>query len=62
MEVVGAEIVIERSMFEHVADGGENGGGDRADRLLRSASAFEAQVLRLQVAVFFANGGPDTLN
>src|SRR5262245_49042545 len=62
VEVVGAEVVIERSMFEHVVDGRENGGGDRANRFLRSTAGFEAQELRLQVAALFANRGPGALN
>src|SRR5829696_9119186 len=62
VEVIGAEVVIESYVFEYVVDGGEDGGGDRADRLLRTAAAFEAQVLRLQIAALLANGGPGALN
>src|SRR5882724_13702227 len=42
IEVVGAKILIEGPVFEHVIDGGEHRGGDGADRLLRPVAALEA--------------------
>src|SRR6266436_9269679 len=30
VEMVGTEVLIDGSVFEHVVDGGENGGGDGA--------------------------------
>jgi len=33
VEVVGAQILVEGSILEHVIDGAEEGGGDGADRL-----------------------------
>ena len=58
VEIIGAEVLVDGSVAEHVIDGGEDRGGHGADRLLRAASGFEAQELRPVVAVFGVLGRP----
>jgi hypothetical protein len=62
VEMVGTEILIDSSVFEHVVEGGEDGGGDGTDRFLRPAAAAQAQVLSLVVASLFVFGCVGTLN
>ena len=62
IEVSGSEIFIERAVFEHVIDGREDGGGDSADRFLRSASTAQSHELRMQVGGLGARGRPSALN
>ena len=38
MEVIAAEVFVQRSILEHVIDGGEHRGCDRENRLLAPAS------------------------
>ena len=52
IEVVGAEVLVGGAVLEHVVGGGQDRGGDRADRLLRPAAGAQAVELRLQVAGF----------
>src|SRR5262249_11889018 len=42
-EVVGTEVVIVDSVLQHVVIGGQDGGGDRHDRLLGCASYSRAR-------------------
>ena len=58
VKVIGTEIDVEGSVFEHVIDRREDGGGDGTDRLLRTAAAPQAQELGLQIAGLLAAGGP----
>ncbi len=51
VEVVGAEVVVLRAVFEDVVDGGEDRSGDSADGFLRSASGLQAEELRSVVTV-----------
>jgi hypothetical protein len=44
VEVIWAEILIERAVFEHVVGGGEHGGGNRSDGLFGAALGADAQV------------------
>src|SRR5215831_19869303 len=62
IEIVGTEIAMRQAGFEHVINGGQNGGGDGADCFLRSAPAAQAMELRTVVAVLRALGGPGTLH
>ena len=62
IEVVGAEILMRRAVAQHVVDGGKNGGGDGADRLLRAAPAFQPMELGRVVAVLLAFGSPRALH
>src|SRR6266478_2008084 len=62
VEMVCTEILIDGSIFEHVKDGGEDGGGDVADGFFRPAAAAKAQVLSLVVASLFVFGRLGTLN
>src|SRR6516165_4358338 len=61
IEVVDTEIAVRQAGFEHVINGGQDGGGDGADCFLRSAPAAQAMELRAVVAVLRALGGPGTL-
>src|SRR5258708_5010694 len=49
VEMLGTEVLVDGSVFEHVVDGGEDGGGDGADGFLRPAAATQAQVLSLAI-------------
>jgi len=51
IEVIVAEILIHRSILEHVIDGREHGCGHGHDRLLCSAAHLDAMVLGAEVAV-----------
>jgi hypothetical protein len=62
IEVVAAQILIHRSILEHVIDGGEDRGGDREDRLLLAAASHDAGELRLQIAVLLFDGCPGALH
>ena len=42
--------LVVRLVAEHGVGGGQHGGGDRHDGLLRAALPFEAPKLRLQIA------------
>src|ERR671916_2072780 len=61
VEVVGPEILVEAAVARHAPDGGEHGGGDGADGLLRTAALAQALELRAEVAVLLAAGGPGAL-
>ena len=50
-EVVGAEVLVEGAVAQHVVGGGENGGGDGADRLLGAAPVAQALELGAEIAV-----------
>jgi hypothetical protein len=52
LEMVAAEVLIHRAVFEHVVDGGQDRGDDSHDRLLGAAPRFEAIELSLQIAAF----------
>jgi len=49
-EVVGAEVLVEGAVTEHVVGGGQDRGCDSADRLLGSTPVTQALELGLQVA------------
>jgi hypothetical protein len=57
-EVIGPQILVFDTVFEHVPDGGEHGGGDREDGFLGATPAAQTQELGLQVAVFHPHRGP----
>ncbi len=42
VEVVGAEILIERAVLEHVTDGAQEGGGDGADGFLGASAGLDS--------------------
>jgi len=60
-EVVGAEVLVESAVTEHVISGGQDRGGDGADGLLGSAAVTQALELGLQIAGLFASPGPGAL-
>src|SRR5580704_18848324 len=49
LKVIGAEVLIQGSILEHVIDCGEDGSSDGHDRLLRAAPRLEPQELGLQI-------------
>ena len=62
MEVIAAEVFVQRSILEHVIDCGEHRGGDRKDRLLLAAASRNAEELCLQLAVLFSDRCPGALH
>src|SRR5215210_271329 len=62
VEVVGAEILEEGAVWEHVVGGGQDGGGDGADRLFRAAAGAQALELGLEVAALLARRRPGALH
>src|SRR5271167_1130308 len=52
VEVVGAEVLVQRAVLQHVIGSGENRCSDRADSLLRSSSGSQTLELGLKVAAF----------
>src|SRR5271166_5468955 len=52
VEVVGAEVLVEGAVLQHVVDRGQHRGGDSADGFLRAALAAQSVELRPVVAVF----------
>src|SRR6266699_2383113 len=62
LKVIGAEVLIQGSVLEHVIDCGEDGGSDGHDRLLRAAPRLDAQELGLQVAILLAYRRPGALH
>ena len=57
-EVVGAEILVFGTIFEHVVSGGEHGGGNREDGFLGAAPGLQAQELGLKVGALDSDRGP----
>lgn len=62
VEVVSAEILVEGSGFEHMVSGSEQGGGHGSDSFFEAATAAQAVVLGLEVAVLGARGRPGALH
>jgi hypothetical protein len=60
--VVGAEILVEGAVAQHVVGGGQDRGGDGADGLLGSAPLAQALELRPEIAVPLVAGGPGALH
>src|SRR5436309_770489 len=56
MEVIGPEVFVGDAIFKHVIDRSEERGGDRADRFLWTAPAFQTQEEGLQVGALFVFG------
>src|SRR5215469_5980414 len=56
VEVIGAKILVRGSVLEHMVDGGEDRGGDGADRFLRPAPSEQAAELSLQIASLLVLG------
>jgi hypothetical protein len=52
VEVIGAEVAIEFTADQHVVDDGEDGGGERTDRLFGSATGAQPVKLRPGIALF----------
>ena len=62
IEVVGAQILIQSSVGQHMIDGGEDRSGDGADGLLGAAPRPQAMELGLKVAALLARPSPGTLD
>src|SRR6516164_33703 len=62
LKVIGAEVLIQGSVLEHVIGCGEDGGGDGHDRLLWAAPRLDAQELGLEVAILLAHRCPGALH
>ena len=62
IEVIGTEIVVEGAVLEHVVGGGQDRGGEGADRLFRAVSGGQATELRLEIPAVFAGGRPGALD
>ena len=62
IEMIGTEILELGTVLEHVVDGREQRGSDRAGCFLWSASAAETIELGIKVAALFALRGPGTLD
>ena len=58
----GAEVLELCAVLEHVVGRGEDRGSNRADRLLRTATARQAVELGSEIAVLLAPSGPGTLD
>src|ERR1700719_5185982 len=54
IEVIAAEVLVDRAVLEHVVDGSKDRGGDGHDRLFGATAGFDAGELGLQVAVFLS--------
>src|ERR1700730_17990094 len=58
----GSEIMVGRSILEHVIDGGENGSRHSTDCLLCTATSPQTVELGLQVAALLADRGAGALD
>ncbi len=62
VKMIGTQVLVERTILEHVISGGEHGGGNGTDRLLGPALGAQTLKLRLKVASLLASGGPGALD
>jgi hypothetical protein len=53
VEVIGAEIVVEGAVREHVVGSGQDRGGYGADRFLDASAGAQAVELCLEIAALF---------
>src|SRR5215472_15433737 len=60
--MMGTEIRELGAVLEHVVDGREQRGCDRARCLLRASAPAKTEELCIEVAAFLAPGGPGTLD
>ena len=58
VKVVGAEILVERPVLEHVIDGAQKGGGDSADGLKGAPTRNVTVELGVEVAALGSGGRP----
>jgi hypothetical protein len=61
-EVVRSEVLVGGTVLEHVVGGGQDRGGDGADRPFRPATAAQAMELGLEVAGLLPAGRPGALH
>src|ERR1700726_1373934 len=62
IEVIAAEVLVHRAVFEHVVDGSKDRGRDGHDRLLGATTGFDAVELGLQITVFLFYRRPGALH
>src|SRR5215472_2803767 len=61
VEVIGAEVVVEGSVLQHVIGGGQDR-SDGTNRLFCPAAGAQAMKLGLEVALLLAGASPSTLD
>src|SRR4028118_762259 len=61
-EVGGPGVLVDGAVAQDVPDGGQDGGGDGADRLFRAAALAQALELRPEIAVLLARCRPGALH
>jgi hypothetical protein len=52
IEVIAAEVLVHRAVFEHVVDGSKDRGRNGHDRLFGATTGFDAVELALQITFF----------
>jgi hypothetical protein len=62
VEMMGAEVSMIGSVFEHVVDRSQHSGGDGADGRLRAPPGFQSMELGFVIAVFLFAGCPGALD
>ena len=62
IEVVAAEVLVQRAILEHVVDGSKDRGRDGHDRLFGATPGFDAVELGLQITVFLFYRRPGALH
>ena len=58
IEVIGAEVLIEYAVGDHVVGGCEDGGGDGSDSLFCPAPGAQTVELSLEIAALFCGRRP----
>src|SRR5580693_5781732 len=61
IEVIAAEVLVHRAVFEHVVDSSKDRGRDGHDRLCGATTGFDAVELGLQITVFLFYRRPGAL-
>src|ERR1700692_325552 len=61
IEVIAAEVLVHRAVFENVVDGSKDRGRDGHNRLLGATTGFDAVELGLQITVFLFYRRPGAL-
>ena len=62
IEVIAAEVLVHRAVFEHVVDRSKDRGRDGHDRLFGATTGFDAVELGLQITVFLFYRRPGALH
>jgi len=62
VEVIGAKVLVEGSILQHVIGSRQDRSGDGTNRLFCPAPGSAAMKLGLEIAGFLAGGGPGALD